>query len=104
MNTLRKIQKAVFAAPVLAMAFMTPAPAATSASFVNIPFAFSVGKKQMPPGRYRLERMDPASSVIVMTNVQTRQRAQMIQPAGSEANPRAVGFKGSETLELSRIR
>ncbi len=104
MNIIRAIRNVAFAAPALAIALMTPASAATSATFVNIPFAFSVGKKQMPPGRYRLERTDLTSSVIVMTNVETRQRVQMIQPAGSEANPRALEFTGSGTLELSHIR
>lgn len=101
---IHKVRNALFVAPALAIALITPASAATSVSFVNIPFAFTVGKQQMPAGRYRLEPIAPPSAILIMTNVATRQRVQVLQPAGSEANPRALEFKGGDGYALAKVR
>lgn len=103
MKTIRRLRAALCLAPSLAIALITPAFGSTTVSYVNVPFAFSTGKQEMPAGRYRLERLS-SPSIFLMTNVATGKRVQVVQPPGGDANPRALVFKGGNAHILSVVR
>ena len=55
---------------VLSLLFTAAGAHAQSAALANVPFAFKVGKAQMPAGAYAIQR-NHASNVVTVRNVQT---------------------------------
>jgi hypothetical protein len=84
-------------------AFALQAATVQSEKF-EIPFAFQVQNQTLPAGEYQIQQTD-GSSVAVLLNTKTHDRAQVIRPAGTrqEGKARLVFVDGESHHYLKQI-
>jgi hypothetical protein len=69
-----------------------PAKATTQSKDVEIRFAFSVNKTQMPAGHYRIQR-GVTNNTLILVNRETGARAQVMKPLGMRERVKELVFR-----------